>query len=193
MNEKLVLENTQLIHKVIKDMGLYYRTKDEYQEFYDSGLLGLINGAKTYDETQSKTGTYLYKCIYNAIARELYVNSMQKRNNKYGKDISIYTKVKEYENGRELTIFDITKDETVNIEEEILRLDRAEKLYKAIDKLDPIEQDYIKKYYGVFGYVQMTGEEIAKEYNISRQAVNTRIERIKRKLRKHLEKIKEDL
>lgn len=193
MNEKLVLENTQLIHKVIKDMRLYYRTKDEYQDFYDWGLIGLINGAKTYDETKTKTGTYLYRCIYNAIARELYVNSLQKRKNKYGKDVSIYSKIREGENGEILTIFDITKDEKVNIEEEILRLERAEKLHDAIDKLDPIEQDYIKKYYGVFGYVQMTGEEIAKEYNISRQAVNTRIERIKKKLRKHLEKIKEDL
>ena len=193
MNEKLIVENTKLIHKVIKDMGLIYRTRDEYQDFYDSGLIGLINGAKTYNEGQTKKSTYLYKCIHNAIVNNLIENSMQKRNNKYGKDKSLFIKLKKDEWGEGFTILDTIKDEKVNIEEQIIREERAEYLYKAIEKLDPKEKDYIKKYYGVFGCTQVSGEVIAKEYNVSRQAVNTKIDRIRKKLRKHLEKIKEDL
>jgi RNA polymerase sigma factor (sigma-70 family) len=189
MNEKLVLENTLLIHKVIKDMRLYYRNEEEYQNFYDWGLMGLINGVRTYDETKTKASTYLYKCIHNSIARELYLNTMEKRNNKYGKDISTNEILLEDVWGNVFTLLDMIKDESVNIEEEIVKLERKEQLYKAIDKLKPQDQEYIKKYYGLCGYQETTLGELAKEYNISSQLMSARLVHVRKRLKKHLEKI----
>lgn len=54
MHDELILNNIPLIKKCIKDMRLYWNTEDEFQDYYDAGLLGLINGAKTYNESKAR-------------------------------------------------------------------------------------------------------------------------------------------
>ena len=76
--EELILNNLGLIYKVIKDLKCYWRTEDEFQDYYDAGLEGLIMGAKTYDGS-SKPSTYLYPCIKNMIIREFVTSEQLKR------------------------------------------------------------------------------------------------------------------
>ena len=65
-DEKLVTENLALIVLMIKKLNCKWETDDEYQNYYDYGLEGLIRGAKTYDESKGKVSTYLCSCIKNS-------------------------------------------------------------------------------------------------------------------------------
>ncbi len=48
-DEKLVTDNLGLINLMIKKQNCKWETEDEFQNYYDYGLEGLIRGAKTYD------------------------------------------------------------------------------------------------------------------------------------------------
>ena len=63
-DEKLVLDNVNLIYLVLKKLGLY----NNHEEYFDLGMIGLVKGAKTFNkELGYNASTYLYRCIYNEI------------------------------------------------------------------------------------------------------------------------------
>lgn len=186
MHDELILNNIPLIKKCIKDMRLYWNTEDEFQDYYDAGLLGLINGAKTYNESKAKPSTYLYKCIRTAISKEIQLSNYPKRiiNKMYkvplDKEISIDT---------DTTYLDLLVDPDVNVEEEVLRNETIEELINAVNHLKP-EKDklFLYEYYGLLGYKALNSSELAKKYNVSRSMVNTRLTRARKKIREYLEK-----
>lgn len=72
-------------------------------------------------------------------------------------------------------------DKNVNIEEELLKRVEVDKLYNAISKLKPSEQELIHKLY--LDKHPMTQAEYAKSHNIQYTTLRKRIERLKQKLK----------
>ena len=187
--EELVLDNIGLINKCIKDLHCYWKTEDEYQSFYDSGLEGLVRGAKAYDEAKGyKPSTFLYQCIRNGICREMQLSEMDKR--KVNKQ-SMLPLDKEISINDEKTIGDVIPDPKVNIEEEIETKLEIEKLMYAIDQLK-YEKDriFLCEYYGIKGYKKLKNKEIQEKYNVSHTMINFRLRRAKAQIRKFLEEKK---
>lgn len=60
----LIINNLGLIYLVIKKMKLSWNTDDEFQNYYDYGLDGLIKASKNYDTNQdTKFSSFACVCI----------------------------------------------------------------------------------------------------------------------------------
>lgn len=172
--EEIVLNNTKLIYTAAKRLNVYKRL----DEFYSIGMIGLVKGAKNYDEKLGfKLSTYLYKCIYNEMLMEI-------RNITSGKRIPEYVvtsiSVPVEDN---LTLEDMLAD-TTNIEELIVKKEEISILYKEISKLSKQEQMIINLSFGVNGYKKMKLKAISKMLNISQSYVSRVKERALKKLRR---------
>lgn len=192
--EQLILENTKLIHLVIKQMHLKWDTEDEFQSFYDSGLDGLMNAAKRYDpEKDNKFSTFACICIRSMIARYLYNKTRKKNFNENGKDISLNHIINE--DNENLTEYgDFISDPKVNIEEEIVKKLEIERLLNAVDNLkNEKDKIAIKMYYGLDGFKEQTLEQVAKKMNVTKQMLQTRVSRARNKLKEYLEKHDRDV
>ena len=73
-------------------------------------------------------------------------------------------------------------DKNINIEDDFLRRSDVDKLYEAISKLTPSEQELLHKLY--LSKYPMTQIEFSKEKNISVGNIKMRLQRIKLKLKK---------
>lgn len=72
-------------------------------------------------------------------------------------------------------------DKNVNIEDDFLRQSDVDKLYNAISKLKPSEQELIHKLY--LSEHPMTQAEYAKSHNISYTTLRKRLERLRQRLK----------
>lgn len=186
--DNLIVENTRLIYQVIKELHIHYSTEDELQDYYDAGLLGMIKAAKYYDEKRAKISTFFCTAIANEIKHFMYTKTMKKRFNENGPDISLYQDLAE-----DLQLIDTIVDDNQNVELKIEKKLESERLLYAINKL-PNEKDkiVIYKLYGLNGYKEQNGNEIAEELGVSKEAINSRKLRSIRRLKKILEKNKKE-
>ena len=191
--DNLVLNNTGLIHLVIKQMHLKWNTEDEWQNYYDFGLEGLINASKKFDVSQDiKFSTFACVCIKNMIARCLYFKTLPKNFNENGADISLNYLIGEGDDAVEYG--DYIPDQKVNIEEEIENKFEIERLLNAVENLEN-EKDKlaIKMYYGLDGYVETTYKTIGKRMGCTQEMIRVRIQRARRNLKRLLEKNDRDV
>lgn len=193
--DNIIIENIPLINLMIKQLHCSWKTNDEYQEYYDSGLEGLIKGAKSYDETKGKISTYLCKCIANGIQKVFYLNSMPKRCNPAGTDISLNYEMYG-DNLFDYTEFgDLVPDPNVNIEEEIENKLEKERLRNGIENLEnEKDREVLKMYYGLDGYEEISScRKIAAKLGVSPNAINMRLHRAIVNLKKYLQKNDRDI
>ena len=177
--EKMYMEYRGLIFKAIKDLNCYYKTNDEYQEYFDSWEIGLLNALNNYDSTKNANSSYFYTCIINSIKRTFIYKKSNKRVINYLEKDSLDGGLLE-----DKDLYNIIADETINIENEILKKEQYDILYKAINMLKPTYKEIICKYYGINCKKETLGE-IAKNYNISRQALNAKKDNALQKIRKY--------
>lgn len=170
MDDDLIINNLKLIKYVIRKMGLRTTNDDIYQEWYDDGLIGLIQGVKSYDENRNiKLSTFLCKCIRTNIARGAYLRNMDKRKINYMNNISLNAPVS---NDKEIELIDVLKDKSVYILEDVEKNIDIEKLKYAMKKrLSPRDYEIWCKFYGLFGYKEYTTKELEREYNISHTSI----------------------
>lgn len=179
MRKEKILKNLGLIYKVITDLHCKcnsYRDDEDFQEIFDAGLIGLINGIDTY-KGMVKENTYYYKCIKNSILHLFTVRTSSKK----------YPKLKPTSLDKELIgtlqLIDIIVDD-FDLEEEVIKRDLIERIFKAMKKLKNQESvEIFCKNFGL-GYEPKTMRELAKEYNLSFTAINFRVQWVLGKLRK---------
>lgn len=163
--EKLILDNINLIYMVLKRYNLY----NQLDEYYDIGMIGLVKGANTYSRDKGyKASTYLTSCITNEILAYKRKQSMQKRGNGI-QDISIYTQIND--NGKELYLLDIIPSKE-NIEDNIIKKERLELIYKEMFKLSERDKFIICSAYSLLGYKELTQIQISKKTNITQAQVS---------------------
>lgn len=193
-DEKLVTDNLALIHLMIKKLNCKYGTDDEYQNYYDYGLEGLIKGAKSYNESKGKASTYLCQCIANNIKRIFYLNDLPKNNNPAGPDLSLNYEVYEGDHINDYSEFgDFIPDPNVNIEEEVEKILEKERVLYAVNNLK-IEKDklVVKMYYGLDGYEECKScIKIAEKFGVSKNAIHLRLKRAREELKKSLKDAKD--
>ena len=179
-DEKLFTENIKLIHKVIKDLKIYWSTEDEHQEYYDAGLEGLIKGAKKYDYS-TKPGTYLYKCIKNEILHQIVLSETNKRKINKENMLSLEQEVN-YDND---TTFGELIASDYDLEEEVEKKLKIEGIIKELGKMKNQKDALaIKMYFGLEGRTPKNYNEIAEEFGVSRNMIYVRINRTLKRLEK---------
>ena len=163
--EKLILDNINLIYMVLKRYNLY----NQLDEYYDIGMIGLVKGANTYSGDKGyKTSTYLTSCITNEILAYKRKQSMQKRGNGI-QDISIYTQIND--NGKELYLLDVIPSKE-NIEDNIIKKEKLELIYKKILDLNERDKFIICSTYGLLSHKELNQNQIAERTNITQCQVS---------------------
>lgn len=186
--EDLILNNINLIHYVIKKMNLYSKSKYDYQEYYDAGLEGLIRGANTYDKSKGITqSTYLSKCIRHQIAKSLYLKTMPKRFNQYGKDISLDNFIFSDKTGDEFCLEDFIPDSNINIEKEIESKELYSAVLNAIENIKSEKDKLCIKYrFGLIDGKYHKYKEIGDILGVSSKMIYIRVNRALDQLRRML-------
>ena len=166
-DEKLVLENVNLIYLVLKRLGLY----NKHEEYFDLGMIGLVKGAKSFNKDLGyNPSTYLYRCIYNEIAYHLRKKEL--------KTISIDNSIND-----EQTFENVIPDKKTVESDFFTNLDSII-IKEAISKLPTKEQMIINVTFGLNGYdeKEITQYEMAEMIGISQ----AQISRLKTKALKQL-------
>ena len=184
MNKNELYEKYKfLIFNVMKDVNCFHRTDDEWQEYYDAGEMGLLNAIKQFDPNREEKISFFYKCIKTSILREFY---LRKRNSRYINYLEKDSLDEEILDNKQLE--SLLADDNINIEEDFIKKEQNEILYKAIDMLKPTYKDIICRYYGINCKKEKL-EKMAKSYGISRQALSVKKDNALKKLKKNIEKM----
>ena len=182
--DRMVLENINLIHGVIKDFNLGYLADD----LYDIGLIGLTKGIQSYNkELGNSESTYMYACI----KREIFGYLRQKRAKKRSgcREISLYTKVITASKDNHATeLINYIADKRCDFEERIADEEEIKVLEKYINNLTAGQKEIVCNYYGVCGYGRMSVLDMKKKFGVSKQAIFAKRNRALENLRKMYER-----
>lgn len=178
--EQEYLENRGLIGIAFKQMHLYFRTQDDYQDYTDAGTDGLLRGIRTFDENKGvKKSTYYYTCIRN----EIHTKIVEKNRLKNQRHVSLNQIANDLD-GTELMDFIPSE---YDLEEEVKKKINGEKVISIINTLNPREQYIVKSKYGIDKHQKKTIQAIANELGLSHQRVhviyNNAISKIYKKLK----------
>lgn len=177
--QKIVVDNIKLVPFTISKINII--AEDDMQVFYDDGIIGLINGAKTYDATKGFTlSTYLCICIRHEVTKGIYLRSMNKR--------KTYHFTKSYnqkigDTNEEYMYF--IKDEK-RFEDEVENKILVEEILKKLEDFDERKQTMFKMYFGI-GYPEMNFTEIAEHFGLSRTWPNVTIKKMIKKIKEQME------
>ena len=170
-------------------------TKDDelFYEWYSDGLVGLIQGAKSYDESKGiKPSTYLCNCIKNEIKKGCYVRSMHVRCANYLNNVSLNRQVNTMDVPCEY--MDIIIDDSIDIDKEIEQKLLLDKVIFAIETMydEDVADDFFR-IHGLKGYREHTHTEIAAKRGLSHQRISNRDMVMMRKLKWFMKHYDEDV
>lgn len=165
---KLIEHNLRLVAHIVKK----YETKDiSADDLISIGTIGLIKGIDSYSINKGvKLTTYAAKCAENEIL--MYFRS----NKKYNYNISLEDIIGHDKDGGDITLMDVLKENSINIENTIEFKDNIRSLSKYLNVLNKRELEIIKMRYGLLNEEEKTQKEISKKLHISRSYVS-RIEK----------------
>lgn len=165
---KLIEHNLRLVAHIVKK----YETKDiSADDLISIGTIGLIKGIDSYSINKGvKLTTYAAKCAENEIL--MYFRS----NKKYNNNISLEDIIGHDKDGGDITLMDVLKENSINIENTIEFKDNIRSLSKYLNVLSKRELEIIKMRYGLLNEEEKTQKEISKKLHISRSYVS-RIEK----------------
>ena len=167
-SNKLIEHNLRLVAHIVKK----YETKDiSADDLISIGTIGLIKGIDSYSINKGvKLTTYAAKCAENEIL--MYFRS----NKKYNNNISLEDIIGHDKDGGDITLMDVLKENSINIENTIEFKDNIRSLSKYLNVLNKRELEIIKMRYGLLNEEEKTQKEISKKLHISRSYVS-RIEK----------------
>ncbi|MBQ4262710.1 MAG: RNA polymerase sporulation sigma factor SigK [Bacilli bacterium] len=165
---KLIEHNLRLVAHIVKK---YESKSASSDDLISIGTIGLIKGIDSYRPSKGvKLTTYAAKCAENEIL--MFFRS----NKKYNNNVSLNDTIGYDKDGGEITLIDVLKEQSINLEQSVELKDNIKCLSKYLSALNKRELEIIKKRYGLLGENEMTQKEIAKEMKISRSYVS-RIEK----------------
>lgn len=174
--DDLILRNTGLIKKCMKDLhsfALYADSEEEFENTYYAGLIALVKNAKNYNPEIATEGTFFYKCIRNGILRYFYFSNMQKRKINKIQHSSFYEPA--FVEDDSLTLEEIIPDEKINVEKEIENKIIIQQIVDTILKMkNKKNADVLCKVYGLNGEETMSYEKIAKIHGCTRENIRRR-------------------
>ena len=178
--EELILNNEKLIYLVLGDIGLY----DKREKYYDVGLMALVKAAKSFDKSKGyKFTTYASTIIANDICKCITHELRYKRKADLN-SISLEGLI--YESNKEVTLLDVLCSDA-DVEEEVIKNERNELLYKIISILEPNDRFMLEHYFELKGCKKMNQTEIGKALGVNQRYVSYRIKRSMRIIKKIME------
>lgn len=173
--EEIAKENIKLVKYVINKEHLVFR----YDDIFDLGLIGLMNGINTFDKTKGfKLSTYLYKCIKNEIDNQLRSETCLKRN---FETVSLNTIINE--DGTELGEM---LGYEYDYQDKLISDEIMIKITRRLSEISRKNEEIFYHYLGINGYKKLSQVEIARKYKLSHQRVQGIIRKTKSILRYEL-------
>ena len=172
--DKLVEHNIRLVKKMVEKFVTPLATMGHLMSV---GLEGLVKASRAYDpeKYQTRFSTLACRCILNSIYHEL---DTLKRKTKHLKTNAL----DKMGGGLYSEVEPVDYRETYQMDPE--RKEKIEIVQKAIEKLLPRDQYFLKAYYGIAPYKSpLTFKELGKIEGITRQRVEQIISRAKARLR----------
>ena len=164
----LIKHNLRLVAHIVKKYEMKGTSSDD---LISIGTIGLIKGIDSYKKDKNvKLTTYAAKCAENEIL--MYFRS----NRKYNNNISLNDIIGHDKDGGDITLMDVLKENSINIENTIEFKDNIRSLSKYLNVLNKRELEIIKMRYGLLNEEEKTQKEISKKLHISRSYVS-RIEK----------------
>ena len=165
---ELIEHNLRLVAHIVKKYDNMGASSDD---LISIGTIGLIKGIDSYKSNKGvKLTTYAAKCAENEIL--MYFRS----NKKHSNNVSLNDVIGFDKDGSEITLIDVLKEQTINLENNIELHDNIKSLNKYLRVLNDREFEIIKMRYGLYNTDEYTQKEIAKKLHISRSYVS-RIEK----------------
>lgn len=169
--EQIIKDYDKIVNFVIKSMHLGYR----YDEIFDAGLIGFVNGLNNYDESKKiKYSTYLYECIKNEILR--YINH-DKRKKGEVEIVSLNTTINDDIELQDMIGYDIDYDQNYYVNQLI------EIISDSMRDLTKKQYLVFSHLYGLNGFKEMTATEINNTYGFSKQNIHQIKDKVLNKLR----------
>lgn len=174
--EELVCDNIGMAHDVTRK---YLNEGYEYDDLFQTACIGLVNAAKTYNESKGYAfSTYAYLCMNNELRKFYQLEGMKKR--KLFRDAYRYDDVLKTSEKGETYLDKISSEE--NIEETIVEKIMVEQL---LEILTDKERNVIKLYFGI-GCSKYKQKEICKMYGVTDRAISQIVNKSLKKMRLHL-------
>lgn len=165
-------------YRMIKYFALNENLYFEQDDFAQCGLLGLIKGIDSYDETKNVAfSTYVSKCIDNELL--LYLRNMNRKN-------KIDALSLDAENENKTSIIHFVKSDQC-FEEEIMDKDVALKLLGMIEKKPEQIRKCFEMFFGLVDGVCYKQADIADILKISQPYVSIIIKRELEKMKRVIE------
>lgn len=173
-NEK-IMKHYKLIYLIMNELHCNRNDEDEYF-FY--GLMGLYKGIKSYNSTKGiKETTYYSRCIKNEILIRFNYKTREKRNIRKH-EISISTPLSDTHTIEDILISNI------NIEEEIIKQEQLELIYKTLNEAKNSRfKQYLYEFYGI-NQPKKKLREIALKHGVSVHNVSISIKQGIKRIRK---------
>jgi len=170
--DKLILENLGLIYKCIQNFHSQYISDDEFETLYYYGILGLMRGIDSYDETKSAQSTYYYACIKNEMIQYIRSKELHKEKINHIHKYSIDSPIKEDSNLFLKDIIPSTEKFEHTIENNIC----VEKIIKFLEeRYSKIDVVIFMLHFGLCGSLSMSEAEISELFNMSRKTISSKI------------------
>ncbi|HBT19861.1 MAG TPA: hypothetical protein DEA47_00550 [Peptococcaceae bacterium] len=174
---ELVENNIGLVGHVVNSFAP--RNKQEDEEFYSQGCLGLVKAARTFNpESGVQFASYAVICIKNEI--RLFLRTRRRYEKRFCYLENELPGQQDEKSEDRFSYLDCIADD-YNLEEEVERQCEIQYLRKMLEKLSKLEQTILKKKFGFFGEPQ-TEIEISRDLGISQGWVS----RLKSKAIKNL-------
>lgn len=162
--EKLIEHNMRLVAYIVQK---YKNCNIDTKDLISIGTIGLIKGIDTYNEKKAtKLSTYVIRCIENEIL--MVIRTSKKKQN----DVSLDEPLGVENDGRQLTLSDIIKDDNADVFQKIEDKINRERMHELLKRLNPLEYKILDMRYGLTNGVDMTQKDVAKELGISRSYVS---------------------
>ena len=177
--EQLIEHNLRLVAHIAKK---YESKNDLMEDLISIGIIGLIKAVDSFSNDKGvRLATYSAKCIENEILMHL------RSNKKNTKNVSLFDSIGEDKDGSIITLMDVVPSSNLPLDMQLDRKNKINQLISYLPKLDERELEIITLRYGLGNNEELTQNEIAKKFNISRSYVS-RIE--KRALTKLLQEFR---
>ncbi len=170
--QELVTKNIGLIGLIINK----YKFKYDYDELFEVGMIGLCKGAKVFDANKGyKPTAILSSCIRNEILMFLRKN----------KSLPLSLDNIASQDGK-ITYEDMIADESINIEQQIIRKMQIEEIKNAMYKLNEKERIILAHVYEIGGAKKLNQAQLSKILNISQSYVCRILNKAILKIRKEV-------
>ena len=179
--ERFIKGNLRLVLSIIHRFS---NSNENVDDLFQIGCIGLIKAIDTYYlDKKVRLATYASRCIENEILMVL------RSNKKHSKNVSLSDTIAIDKDGSEIELIEVIPSQEENVVDTMEKNRLLNELNKYLNILDEREYTIISLRYGLDSNEELTQNEIASMYDISRSYVS-RIE--KRALSKLLTEFKKN-